>query len=194
MNLLLIVVQNTEEVAKPLPFLEHQTLWSSLLQHNVPVWRLWDGEHLKRVAGKVSFLKHYPQSELFHFFFLSPSFPFVLDNIRSVSFPVYIDWKQQGLTLSKIAPRVCSKGCDGVERKLNLRGQGTGIRQSISSGDNRPCLCEAAEPNAPWHSPCALVALSKYSPLLVPTRATSLLQESHSPGDCVMTGTGESDS
>lgn len=68
-----------------------------------------------------------------NYFFLSPSFPFVLDNIRSVSFPVYIGWKQQGLTISKIAPRVCSRGCDGVECKLNLRGQDTGIRQDQES-------------------------------------------------------------
>lgn len=74
MNLLLIVVQNAEEVAKPLPFLEHQTLWSSLLQQNMPVWRLGDGEHLKGLAEKFPFLKRYPQTE--HFFFLSPFFLF----------------------------------------------------------------------------------------------------------------------
>lgn len=102
----------------------------------MPVWRLGDGEHLKGLAGKISFLKHYPQTEqLFFSFsvFISSSQPSVLDNTRSVSFPVYIGWKQQGLTISKTAPRVCSKECEGVEHRLNLRGRGTGMRQDQES-------------------------------------------------------------
>lgn len=75
----------------------------------MPVWRLGDGEHLKGLAEKISFLKHVAYKLNYFIFFFLPSFfssaqPFVLDNIRSVSFPVYVGWQQQGLTMSEIAP------------------------------------------------------------------------------------------
>lgn len=52
-ELLLIVVQNTGKVAKLLPFLECQTLGKSFLQHNGPVWRVWNREHLKGLEEKI---------------------------------------------------------------------------------------------------------------------------------------------
>lgn len=137
MSLLQIVVHNTQEVAKPLPFLEHQTLWSSLLQQNMPVleaggWRAPEGtswEHFLLETLPTNWITLF----LFSFPFFSSYQPFVLGNIRSVSFLVHTGWKQQGLTVSKIALGVCSRGCEGVGCKLNLRGQSTGIRQEQES-------------------------------------------------------------
>lgn len=58
MRLLLIVVQNVEEVMKLPPILECQALRRSSLWHNMPVWRMWDEEHLKGLGGYILFLKY----------------------------------------------------------------------------------------------------------------------------------------
>ena len=76
MSLPLIVVQNTKEAAKLPPCPECQTLWRSVLRHNLSAWRMWDGEHLKGLEENISFLKHDPQTAHLFFFFLFLSFPF----------------------------------------------------------------------------------------------------------------------
>lgn len=81
MRLLLIAVQNTEEVAQLLPFLECQALGGSPLRHHTPVWRMWDGEHPKGPGGNILLLKHYPWTgqlqpcAVFNFIFFHPLLP-----------------------------------------------------------------------------------------------------------------------
>lgn len=104
MKLLLIIVQNTEEVAKLLPFLECQTLWRSFLRHNVPFlkdvgWRDPEGLARKYFILKMQ-LTSWTMCVCIYILFSSFQ-PFILNNIRSVTFPVSVTWEQQGLTVSK---------------------------------------------------------------------------------------------
>lgn len=155
MKLLLIVVQNTEEVAKLLPFLECQTLWRSFLWHNVPVRRMWDGGHLKC-------LKHYPQTKQFYIrnFFSFPLLPLLPSPLSWIISGQWLfllvspgsnrDWPYPKLSAGQGEPATQSmlQGmwlCGAEAETQRAKQRSTGIRQDWES--SAPVTTEHATTN-----------------------------------------------